>query len=104
MTIAPSWRTATARYERMLERHTVVQAAVLLAYGCAFTALHHFAAQWAAGALFSLWFPTAGLRFAFLWRVGAAKAPAAALAELFVQLVTGEASLGAAPVLGIVGS
>ena len=38
--------------------------AILLLYGCAFTALHHFAAQWQAGA-FSLWFPAAGLRFAF---------------------------------------
>jgi signal transduction histidine kinase len=81
----------------------VRQGLVLLAYACAFTALHHVAAMWATGNLFSLWFPAAGLRFAFLWRVGARKAPAAAVAELVVQLVSGEATLGAAPLLAIIG-
>jgi signal transduction histidine kinase len=82
----------------------VVRYLILFAcYGGAFTALHHFAAQWAAGNLFSLWFPAAGLRFAFLWQVGARMTPFAALAELLVQLVTGEASLGSAPLFAIVG-
>jgi signal transduction histidine kinase len=86
-----------------LSARAVGEAGILLAYGAAFTALHYFARQWAAGDLFSLWFPAAGLRFAFLWRVGACKAPAAALAELVVQLVTGEASVGTVPVLGVIG-
>ena len=76
--------------------------AILLLYGCAFTALHHFAAQWQAGA-FSLWFPAAGLRFAFLWRAGARMTPAAALAELLVQLATGESSLEPIPLLAVIG-
>ena len=84
-------------------RPLILRIAMLLAYGCAFTALHHYAALWAAGDLFSLWFPAAGLRFAFLWRVGARLTPAAALSELFVQLATGEATLDAAPVLGVIG-
>jgi signal transduction histidine kinase len=89
--------------DRWLNRRSVALIALLLAYGGAFTALHHVAAQWAAGDLFSLWFPAAGLRFAFLWRVGARMAPAAALSELSVQLATGEASLGTAPVLAVMG-
>ena len=82
---------------------SIRRGAILLAYGAVFTALHHFAAKWAAGDLFSLWFPAAGLRFAFLWQIGARHAPAAALAELIVQLVTGEATLGTTPVLSIIG-
>ena len=77
-------------------RALLVTLATLLVYGSAFTALHHFAAQWQAGA-FSLWFPAAGLRFAFLWRVGAPMTPAAALAELLVQLATGESTLEPVP-------
>ena len=77
---------------RVAGRSGLRTAVVLLIYGAAFTALHHFAAQWAAGNLFSLWFPAAGLRFAFLWVAGARMAPAAALAELSVQLISGEAS------------
>ena len=88
---------------RVAGRSGLRTAVVLLIYGAAFTALHHFAAQWAAGNLFSLWFPAAGLRFAFLWVTGARMAPAAALAELSIQLISGEATLGASPALAIVG-
>jgi signal transduction histidine kinase len=83
-------------------RTLIVTLAVLLAYGSAFTALHHVAAQWQSGT-FSLWFPAAGLRFAFLWRAGARMAPAAALAELVVQLATGESTLEPLPALAVIG-
>ena len=103
MTIASSLHLPEIGREKLLTYRLAWQVAILLAYGGAFTALHHFAAQWAAGDLFSLWFPAAGLRFAFLWRVGARMTPAAALAELVVQLATGEATLGPSPVLSIIG-
>ena len=106
MTIASPLRAARPFLPPVMTRARMRQALILLAYGCLFTALHHYAARWAAGSFFSLWFPAAGLRFAFLWRMGARTAPAAAGAELLVQLVTGEATLGTSPplaVLGIVG-
>ena len=103
MTIASSVR-ATNRSSRPSFNPTRVRLGfILVAYGCAFTALHHYAAVWAAGSFFSLWFPAAGLRFAFLWRMGARMTPAAACAELLVQLVTGEASLGDGPALAVLG-
>lgn len=74
-----------------------------LVYACLFVGLHHIAAHWAAGRLYSLWFPGAGLRFAFLWRMGPRIAPLAALAELFVEMATGELSPGRAPLLSIIG-
>ena len=103
MTIASSLRATERSLYPIFNKARVRQGLILLAYGCAFTALHHYAAIWAAGSFFSLWFPAAGLRFAFLWRMGARMTPAAAGAELLVQLVTGEASLGNAPALAVLG-
>ena len=103
VSIASSLRATERSLHPILNGARARQALILLAYGCVFTVLHHFAAVWAAGNLFSLWFPAAGLRFAFLWRMGARMAPAAALAELLVQLVSGEASLGSVPVLSLLG-
>lgn len=103
MTMRSSLRAPGARLRPMPWRERAGQVLILILYGCAFTALHHVAAAWAAGNLFSLWFPAAGLRFAFLWRMGARVAPAAACAELFVQLISGEASLGDAPILAVIG-
>jgi len=103
MTMRSSLRAPDASPQPMLMRQHARQALVLILYGCAFTGLHHVAAAWAAGNLFSLWFPAAGLRFAFLWRMGPRVTPAAACAELLVQLVSGEARLGDAPVLALVG-
>ena len=103
MIIASSLRATGRSPHPILNRARAQQALILLVYGCVFTLLHHFAAIWAAGNLFSLWFPAAGLRFAFLWRMGARMTPAAALSELTVQLVSGEASLGNAPALAVLG-
>src|SRR4029453_12679300 len=52
---------------------------ILLGYGIAFTLLRSSASFWATHELFSLWFPAAGLRFAFLWWAGPRIAPLAAL-------------------------
>ncbi|HEV2594296.1 MAG TPA: hypothetical protein VGU01_03755, partial [Sphingomicrobium sp.] len=79
---------------------------VLAAYGASFTILRHSAARWATHNLFSVWFPAAGLRFAFLWIVGARWAPAAALAELLVSVGAGTVTLTAPlplSLLGVVG-
>ena len=103
MTIASSLGATQRSPHPIFNRARAQQLLILLVYGCAFTVLHHYAAIWAAGNLFSLWFPAAGLRFAFLWRMGARMTPAAALSELSVQLVSGEASLGNAPALALLG-
>ena len=103
MNISSSLRALEPLLARIVSRANLQIVVILLVYASAFTALHHFAAQWAAGNLFSLWFPAAGLRFALLWVVGARMAPAAALAELFVQLISGEATLGTSPALAVIG-
>ncbi|MCY7399078.1 MAG: MASE1 domain-containing protein [Sphingomonas bacterium] len=103
MTIAPSSRAIEPTFARLVSGGSLRIVVILLVYASAFTALHHFAAQWAAGKFFSLWFPAAGLRFAFLWIAGARMTPAAAVAELFVQLISGEATLGASPTLAVIG-
>jgi signal transduction histidine kinase len=103
MVNASSLRVPAPRPDLLRDQSLVRQIVVLCSYGAAFTALHHVALQWATGNLFSLWFPAAGLRFAFLWHFGARNSPAAALAELLAQLVSGEASLGTAPLLAIFG-
>jgi two-component system, LuxR family, sensor kinase FixL len=75
-------------------------------YGLCFVALHRLAADWATVGSYSLWFPGAGLRFAFLWRAGPRYAPAAALCEMVLELATGELTMGLAPwftMAGIVG-
>lgn len=51
---------------RIVSRGALRTVPSLLIYASVFTALHHVAAQFAAGNLFSLWFPAAGLRFAFI--------------------------------------
>lgn len=79
------------------------QVLILLAYAIVFTGLRHAASLWEMGHLFSLWFPAAGLRFAFLWRFGPRMAPAAALAEFVVQMALDENSLDPSPILAILG-
>lgn len=79
------------------------QTLILLAYALAFTGLRHASSQWTVGEMFSLWFPAAGIRFAFLWHFGAKFAPAAAIAELAVQLATGTNHLEPSPVLAVLG-
>ena len=74
-----------------------------LVYGACFVALHHLAAQWGLGGLYSLWFPGAGLRFAFLWRAGPRVVPVAALAEMLLEVATGETVIGDHPVLSVAG-
>ena len=106
MNDASSWRAFDPSASHLVRGAGLRTLAILLLYGAAFTALHHVAEQWATGKLFSLWFPAAGLRFAFLWIAGARMAPGAALAEALVQIVTGQTSLGPAPLsafIGIVG-
>lgn len=77
--------------------------AVLLIYGAAFTVLRMVAVNWATFDLFSLWFPAAGLRFAFLWWAGARFAPGAAVAELLVSVLSGTVELQPSPFLSLVG-
>jgi len=74
-----------------------------LMYGACFVALHHVAARWAMGGFYSLWFPAAGFRFAFLWRAGVRALPIAAIAELLLELATGETALGRHPLFSIAG-
>ena len=62
----------------------------LAAYGLCFALLRIWATEWATFGQFSLWFPAAGLRFAFLWSHSPRMVPLAALAEL-----AGGAALGA---------
>lgn len=79
--------------------------AVIL-YGLCFVGLHRVAAGWATIDTYSLWFPGAGLRFAFLWRAGPRYAPGAALCEMILGLTLGELVMGPAPwftLIGIVG-
>ena len=82
----------------------LIRAVVILAvYGASFTALRWIAADWQMGALFSLWFPAAGLRFAFLWYMGSRWTVPAAFAELTVQLVAGQTDIFPSPVASIIG-
>lgn len=55
------------------------------------------------GVLFSLWFPAAGLRFAFLWYLGSRWTVPAAFAELAVQLSAGQVAIFPSPVSSIIG-
>jgi signal transduction histidine kinase len=87
-------------------RRLISGLAILAAYGIAFTLLRYSSASWATHQLFSVWFPAAGLRFAFLWTRGARWAPAAALAELVVSVGAGTVALSAdvpLSLLGVVG-
>ena len=92
-----------SHFSKLESRRLLGQVAVLLCYAGCFTALRSFAVNWQTGDFYSLWFPAAGLRFAFLWHAGPKLAPAAALAELVVQLATGQNSLQPQPLLAIAG-
>lgn len=87
----------------MPSRALVPNIIILAAYGAAFTLLRERSAHWATHGLFSVWFPAAGLRFAFLWFVGARWAPAAALAELLVSVGAGTVTLSAPVPLSLLG-
>lgn len=76
-------------------------ATALVLYGIFFVILRSWSAQWATFELFSLWFPAAGLRFAFLWFLGSRITPFAALAELLASLASGTIDLGPQPLLGL---
>jgi signal transduction histidine kinase len=76
---------------------------ILLGYGIAFTLLRSSASFWATHELFSLWFPAAGLRFAFLWWAGPRIAPLAALSELLVSVGAGTVRFESAPLVTLTG-
>lgn len=78
-------------------------AALIAGYALAFVALHHIAARWGTDSPYSLWFPAAGLRFAFLWWVGPRLAPLVAIAEMAMQILVGELHFGGRPLLGLCG-
>ncbi|RIV92336.1 sensor histidine kinase [Aurantiacibacter xanthus] len=65
----PSWRTI----------------GLWAAYLVAFSIGHQIAQIWAGISFFSLWYPAAGLRFAFLWHYGARWTLPVAAAELLAQ-------------------
>lgn len=73
--------------------------AICIGYGVAYFALHALAGFWGEGAVYSLWFPIAGVRFALLWRLGARMAPGLALSELGVQGLMGAFALAPLPAL-----
>lgn len=83
-------------------RSSLQWVAILALYGIGFVALRSWSAQWATFNLFSLWFPAAGLRFAFLWFVGPRFTVWAAGAELLASLAFGTVELGPHPPLVIV--
>jgi len=56
-----------------------------LAYLVAFSISHEIARIWGGAYFFSLWYPAAGIRFAFLWRYGARWTFLIAAAELLAQ-------------------
>jgi signal transduction histidine kinase len=58
-------------------------------YGIGFFLLHRLAAYWGRSSAFSLWFPAAGLRFAFLWHFPRRMGGLMIVTELAVQLLTG---------------
>lgn len=88
---------------RLGPRQLVVRGAILAAYGLAFTLLRAASASWATHVLFSVWFPAAGLRFAFLWVAGPRWAPALAMAELLVSVGTGTVALSSDLALSLAG-
>lgn len=57
-------------------------------YALLFAALHSLARAWGI-TIYSLWYPIAGVRFAFLWRYGAKFAWPFAISELLVQTLWG---------------
>lgn len=65
---------------------------LMAGYGAVFLFLHRLAAYWGNASSFSLWFPPAGLRFAFLWVLGARFGPIVSATELIMQIITGTVS------------
>lgn len=61
---------------------------LIATYAVLFAVLHSLARTWGI-TIYSLWYPIAGVRFAFLWRYGAKFAWPFALAELLVQALWG---------------
>lgn len=61
---------------------------LIATYAVLFAVLHSLARTWGI-TIYSLWYPIAGVRFAFLWRYGAKFAWPFALAELLVQAFWG---------------
>lgn len=74
-----------------------------IAYLAAFSIGHEIAQIWGGAYFFSLWYPAAGIRFAFLWRYGARWTLAVAAAELLAQslLWTGIEHQGLSPKMAI---
>ena len=64
-------------------------AGVLAAYSVGFALTYHIASLWGGSYFYSLWYPAAGVRLAFLWRYGAGWTPAVAGAELLAQTCAG---------------
>ncbi|WP_205479335.1 ATP-binding protein [Sphingomonas arenae] len=91
-----------ARSERLPTR-ALFWIPVLIAYGVTFTLLRVLASHWQTQGLFSLWFPAAGLRFAFIWTAGARITPAAALAELMVSAASGTVAIAPGSLLALIG-
>ncbi|HWU03797.1 MAG TPA: HAMP domain-containing sensor histidine kinase [Novosphingobium sp.] len=58
------------------------EAGMLCAYALAFWLMWNWAAGWAYGAYYSVWFPAAGLRLAYLWRRPLGVVPFVCLAEI----------------------
>jgi signal transduction histidine kinase len=77
----------------------------LAGYGLCFALLRVWASEWATFGQFSLWFPAAGLRFAFLWWCSPRMVPFAALAEAAGGAAIGAIDLNMSPLafLGTIG-
>jgi len=99
LTLAPEPNPAAYNPEESPSQRRVSARAVgrwliiLTAYGIAFTLLRSASGSWATHKVFSVWFPAAGLRFAFLWIAGPRWTPWAALAELVVSVGSGSVQL-----------
>ena len=84
-------------------RSLAQQVAILAIYGAAFTVLRQTSASWATHQLFSVWFPAAGLRFAFLWIAGPRWTIGAAAAELLISVGAGTVALSSNLLLSLIG-
>ena len=63
-------------------------------YAAGFAFTHWIAAAWGGTGFYSLWYPAAGLRLAFLWHAGARLTPFIAIVEILVGTAKGLFSLG----------
>lgn len=70
---------------RISSRALWKHARLWLSYLAAFVATFEIARIWGGSYFFSLWYPAAGVRLAFLWRYGERWTPAVMLAELLAQ-------------------